>query len=155
MKNPEILIEMYKIYGKPTVDWMGFKVTKNNHITYHHIKEDRNGGLETVENGALLSAENHEWFNRQSKEKQRQMNDMFQEYKRNYDIHCATLVIKDRGIEAQALKEDENIEMELSEEIERGYIEVELMTEEDLKIYEEHKRKRNEIVFNKFKGDER
>ena len=51
MKNPEILIEMYKIYGKPTVDWMGFKVTKNNHITYHHIKEDRNGGTETVERG--------------------------------------------------------------------------------------------------------
>lgn len=83
------------------------------------------------------------------------MNEAFQEYKRNYDIHCATLVIKDRGIEAQALKEDENIEMELPEEIERGYIEVELMTEEDLKIYEEHKRKRNERVFNKFKGDER
>ena len=83
------------------------------------------------------------------------MNEAFQEYKRNYDIHCATLVIKDRGIEAQALKEDENIEMELPEEIERGYIEVELMTEEDLKIYEEHKRKRNEKVFNKFKGDER
>ena len=79
------------------------------------------------------------------------MNEAFQEYKRNYDIHCATLVIKDRGIEAQALKEDENIEMELPEEIERGYIEVELMTEEDLKIYEEHKRKRNEKVFNKFK----
>jgi hypothetical protein len=83
------------------------------------------------------------------------MNEAFQEYKSNYDIHCATLVIKDRGIEAQALKEDESIEMELPEEIERGYIEVELMTEEDLKIYEEHKRKRNERIFNKFKGDER
>lgn len=60
MKNPEILIEMYKIYGKPTVDWMGFKVTKNNHITYHHIKEDRNGGTETVENGALLTVKAHQ-----------------------------------------------------------------------------------------------
>ena len=72
------------------------------------------------------------------------MNEAFQEYKRNYDIHCATLVIKDRGIEAQALKEDESIEMELPEEIERGYIEVEPMTSEEQRIYEEHNKKRYE-----------
>ena len=28
-------------------------------LTYHHILEKRNGGQATVENGALLSAENH------------------------------------------------------------------------------------------------
>lgn len=50
-------------------------------LTYHHIKERRNGGKATVENGALLSAENHEWFNKQSKEAQRQMNELFQRYK--------------------------------------------------------------------------
>ena len=51
-------------------------------LTYHHIREKRNGGQATVENGAILSAENHEWFNKQSEAMQDKMNDCFQEYKR-------------------------------------------------------------------------
>lgn len=51
-------------------------------LTFHHIKEKRNGGQATVENGALLSAENHEWFNKQSLEAQEEMNKLFQKYKK-------------------------------------------------------------------------
>lgn len=51
-------------------------------LTFHHIKERRNGGKATVENGALLSVENHEWFNKQSSELQKQINKAFQEYKK-------------------------------------------------------------------------
>ena len=54
-------------------------------LTYHHIREKRNGGKATVENGALLSAENHSWFHRQSEAAQGYMNAMFQEYKRQVD----------------------------------------------------------------------
>ena len=54
-------------------------------LTYHHIKERRNGGKATVENGALLSAENHEWFNKQNKEAQKQMNELFQKYKQSVE----------------------------------------------------------------------
>ena len=39
------------------------------------------GGRATIENGALLSAENHAWFHKQSPEKQAEMNKAFQEYK--------------------------------------------------------------------------
>lgn len=56
-------------------------------LTYHHIREKRNNGKATVENGALLSTENHEWFNRQSKEAQRQMNELFQRYKNS--VECS------------------------------------------------------------------
>ena len=56
-------------------------------LTYHHIKERQYGGKATVENGALLSAENHEWFNKQSKEAQKQMNELFQEYK--HSVECS------------------------------------------------------------------
>lgn len=56
-------------------------------LTYHHIQERSNGGQATVENGALLSTENHEWFNRQSKEAQKQMNELFQEYK--HSVECS------------------------------------------------------------------
>lgn len=55
-------------------------------LTYHHIKERQHGGTTTVENGALLSAENHIWFNKQSKESQKQMNELFQKYKQS--IEC-------------------------------------------------------------------
>ena len=55
-------------------------------LTYHHIKEKRNGGKTTVENGAILSEENHIWFNEQSKEAQKQMNELFQKYK--HSVEC-------------------------------------------------------------------
>lgn len=54
-------------------------------LTYHHIRERQNGGKATIENGALLSAENHEWFNKQSKEAQKQMNELFQQYKQSVE----------------------------------------------------------------------
>ena len=54
---------------------------KMKQLTYHHIREKQHGGKATVENGALLSEENHIWFNEQSKESQKQMNELFQKYK--------------------------------------------------------------------------
>ena len=58
---------------------------KMKQLTYHHIREKQYGGKATVENGALLSAENHAWFNKQSKEAQRQMNEVFQQYKQSVE----------------------------------------------------------------------
>lgn len=112
-------------------------------LTYHHILEKSKGGKATVENGALLSAENHEWFNQQSKEEQRRMNDMFQQYKLGI-------------VEFTTEKVKKAVEISLPV-IEEEYIEipVEPITEEELKIYEEHKKKRNEKVFRKFEELER
>ena len=112
-------------------------------LTYHHILEKSKGGKATVENGAILSAENHEWFNKQSKEEQKRMNDMFQQYKLGI-------------VEFTTEKVKQAVEISLPV-IEEDYIEipVEPMTEEELRIYEEHKRKRNERVFRKFEEIER
>lgn len=55
-------------------------------LTYHHIREKQYGGKATVENGAILSEENHIWFNEQSKEAQKQMNELFQKYK--HSVEC-------------------------------------------------------------------
>ena len=55
-------------------------------LTYHHIKERRNGGKSTEENGALLSAENHAWFHKQLPEVQARLNQIFQEYKRQFAL---------------------------------------------------------------------
>ena len=54
---------------------------KMKQLTFHHILEKRNGGHATVENGALLSVENHAWFHKQSNTSQAKMNAIFQEYK--------------------------------------------------------------------------
>lgn len=118
------------------------QIKRMKQLTYHHILEKSKGGKATVENGAILSAENHEWFNKQSKEEQKRMNDMFQQYKLGI-IEFTTEKVK------QAV--------EISLPVEEDYIEipVEPMTEEELRIYEEHKRKRNERVFRKFEGIER
>lgn len=118
-------------------------------LTYHHIREKSKGGKATVENGALLSAENHEWFNRQSKEKQRELDNAFQEYKHRVDIHCATLVLKDKGIEIDPVQETEET-IELPLEIERGVIELEPMTPEEQRQYEEYKKQRVAKQYKKF-----
>ena len=112
-------------------------------LTYHHILEKSKGGKATVENGALLSAENHEWFNQQSKEEQRRMNDMFQQYKLGI-VEFTTEKVKKAVKISLPVIEEEYIE-----------IPVEPMTEEELKIYEKHKKKRNEKIFRKFEEMER
>lgn len=54
-------------------------------LTYHHIREKSKGGKATMENGALLSGENHIWFHQQDKADRERMNQQFQELKRNID----------------------------------------------------------------------
>lgn len=63
-------------------------------LTYHHIRMKKDGGKATVENGALLSAENHQWFHQQSPQAQGYMNALFQEYKRQMD-ECAVVFVDD------------------------------------------------------------
>ena len=87
-------------------------------LTYHHILKKSKGGKATVENETILSAENHEWFNKQSKEEQKRMNDIFQQYKL-------------RIIEFTTEKVKQAVEISLPV-IEEDYIEipVDAMTEE-------------------------
>lgn len=54
-------------------------------LTYHHIREKSKGGKATIENGALLSGENHIWFHQQDRADRERMNQQFQELKRNID----------------------------------------------------------------------
>ena len=70
------------------------QMKKMKQLTYHHIKMKKDGGRATVENGALLSAENHAWFHKQTPQDQTTMNDLFQEYKRQYD-ECQVVFVDD------------------------------------------------------------
>lgn len=60
------------------------KLLQAKRLTYHHIKPKSQGGRATVENGAVLSAENHAWFHKQPPEVQAKLNKIFQDFKQNY-----------------------------------------------------------------------
>ncbi len=51
----DILWHMKRLYGVRDYDWMKFKITHENPLTYHHIKKDADGGKKNVYNGALLT----------------------------------------------------------------------------------------------------
>ena len=78
------------------------------------------------------------------------MNDMFQEYKRSVDFHCVNLKVTPKAIEIEPLQQDKEVEIELPEEIERGYIELEPMTPEEQAKYEEYKKKKIAEKYKKF-----
>lgn len=82
----ECFIERLKLRDTSKEKYTGKKqYMKMKQLTYHHIKKKELGGKATVENGAILSAENHSWFHKQPKEVQDKMNKMFQELKAKTD----------------------------------------------------------------------
>ena len=44
-------------YAVEEYDWMRFKITEDNPLTYHHLKKKEHGGDLSVENGAPLTRE--------------------------------------------------------------------------------------------------
>ena len=87
----ECFIERLKLRDTSGLTYSGKNQYKRmKMLTYHHIKERSKGGKATIENGALLSAENHQWFHQQDRADRERMNNAFQELKRNIDngIEC-------------------------------------------------------------------
>ena len=78
-------------------------------LTYHHIIEDSKGGKATVENGALLTKENHQWFHEQSDEARSYMNAVFQAYKKKVDDgeidkDCKVVYVEDLDLPPYVVK---------------------------------------------------
>ena len=44
-------------------DWLDWKIDKKKELTFHHIKEARNGGKYTLRNGAPLIRQSHDYLN--------------------------------------------------------------------------------------------
>jgi len=77
----QCFIDRLKINTEPRTYKSSKQYKKMKKLTYHHIVEKQNGGEATIENGALLSVENHEWFHRQDAITQQILNSLFQELK--------------------------------------------------------------------------
>lgn len=58
-----ILKQMLEIYQPDGIDWMGYKVSRKNPYTFHHIQERRNGGRSVISNGAILTKQAHAYLN--------------------------------------------------------------------------------------------
>ena len=56
----EVLRELIEIFQPNGIDWMGYEQTTNNPYTYRCIKSTRDGGLATINNGAILTI-NSNW----------------------------------------------------------------------------------------------
>lgn len=137
---------------------------RNKQLTYHHMIERSKGGPATVENGALLSAENHAWFNRQPKAVQEAMNDEFRRYKAECNrkrglniiefssegvIDHHQITFEEMGIGYETIKLEDNTEED------KEFLDVtEGMSPEEIREYEEHKRQRNERVKEKFGSEQ-
>lgn len=53
-------IEIHKPDG---IDWMNFRLSRDNPYTLHHIKEKRNGGDNSLQNLAILTKMAHKLLN--------------------------------------------------------------------------------------------
>lgn len=124
------------------------QMKKMKQLTFHHIVEKRNGGTSTVANGALLSLENHMWFNKQSPRKQKAMNEKFQKYKK------CKVTFEDNITPSFQVNVTQITPTEREVIIEPPINVYEGMTQEEIQLYKEHKRKRNERVLKKFERDE-
>lgn len=139
---------------------------QSGQLTYHHMVERSKGGQATVENGALLSAANHAWFNEQPKAIQEQMNDEFRKYKAQCDaargrgkpleVDFVEMTIEGIKRYHQVTFEEmgigyETIKLEDNTEEDKEFLDVtEGMSEAEIIEYETLKAKRREKAYSRF-----
>lgn len=111
-------------------------------------------GKATIQNGALLSAENHAWLHKQSKEKQAELNNAFQEYKRKFKLGIAQITTE--GIEkAEVIESPREKEPVIYRD--SDYITIKLFDskEQEEQLYEQRRKERNARIYKKFEEVER
>lgn len=55
-----MLDKLIKIYQARC--WLGYKITRDNILNYHHLIKKEYGGLKTLENGAIVSQLAHQYL---------------------------------------------------------------------------------------------
>lgn len=95
MDNKGVKNLMIANYGKEC--WLHYKLTRENPLTFHHIKPKRDGGKATEENGALLSRYAHDDFNileNMYPELAKEINEYLLIYKGDYPIEVEERIIR-------------------------------------------------------------
>lgn len=60
----QVTIDLINLYKIEDVGMLGGKLSEDNPYTFHHIVPVRENGATTVENGAVLTKQKHEQFNK-------------------------------------------------------------------------------------------
>lgn len=89
----------------------GFKKLRRG-ITYHHIKQRKDGGEVSIENGANIAEYNHEWLHKQSPEVRDEINRRLQEFKLKIDL--ANMRTTQSGIKCESAQ---TIDLDLDDTI--------------------------------------
>lgn len=58
----KILNLMTNLYNLNGIDFLGYKVSKSNPYTFHHLIKKCEGGKETIQNGAILTRNSHQYL---------------------------------------------------------------------------------------------
>lgn len=58
-----IINVMINEWKMKNICWMGYKVSKDNPYTFHHLKKKEHGGKEEIKNGAILTDIAHRLLN--------------------------------------------------------------------------------------------
>lgn len=86
--------QLLTIYGINDRDWMNFKISKKNPLTYHHIDKRENGGKSKTNNGALLTKKAHIFLHcieHNNIEMYNQLNYYFKIINSNQELTLATM----------------------------------------------------------------
>ena len=58
----QVTKDLIQFYKPLDFDWLNYRVTRQNQITFHHIVKAEHGGLYSLDNGALLSERGHRYL---------------------------------------------------------------------------------------------
>lgn len=53
---------MIEQWNMKDIDWLGYKMTKSNPYTFHHIEKKEHGGKAILSNGAIITKNPHEYI---------------------------------------------------------------------------------------------
>lgn len=59
----QVKSDMLHIYKPRGLDWLGYKITRQNQYSFHHIVKIADGGQTNIQNGAILTTISHEYLN--------------------------------------------------------------------------------------------
>lgn len=162
-KNSKARKKLEKIYGKGCFmeragirKITGFK--KDAYImTYHHMRHVSEGGKATVENGANLALENHEFLHSLPREEEEKINNEIRRWKANFILMNNGKVENRASLEFPDLTNDENcIIIKLEETTKAQYEELQRQKQQRKQQFNRSKIKREtqQMIDDELYGEE-
>ena len=146
--NKKARKKLEKIFEKGCfIERMGIRTitgarTIDKTITYHHLKKKSKGGKATVENGANLAWENHQWLHSLPEAQQEDLNNAIRRWKINYLEMKNNEIEQANSMTVPDLTSDENcIIIKLQETTKEQYEELEKQEQKRNKSFNRSKNK--------------